>query len=99
MGGEVITFSVLFGRFLNLDADIGTIYGKTIQVKLLRDTKSLFYAISKVSSTSEKRIFLDIAAARELFRDKVISDNVFVRSSANVADVIIALIKYYCRKH
>eukprot|EP00171_Calliarthron_tuberculosum_P023142 IDg23142t1 len=74
MGGEVIAFSDLFDRTSTLAAEIGTIYKKRIPVQLLTDSKSLFDVISKGSRTSEKRMMLDIAAARERFRDKVISD-------------------------
>ena len=86
MAGEVIAFSDLFDRAATLAAEIGEIFGRKIPVQLLTDSKSLFDVISKGSRTSEKRVMLDIAAAREGFRDKVISDIGFVRSSQNLAD-------------
>ena len=86
MAGEVIAFSDLFDRAATLAAEIGDILGRKIPVQLLTDSKSLFDVISKGSRTSEKRVMLDIAAAREGFRDKVISDIGFVRSSQNLAD-------------
>lgn len=42
--------------------------------------------ISKESFMSQKRMMLDIAAAREGFHDRVISDIGFVRNSHNLAD-------------
>ncbi len=86
MGGEVIAFSDLFDRACTLVAEIGAVYGRKIPVQLLTDYKSLFDVISKGSRTSEKRMMLDIAAVREGFRDRIISDIGFVRSSQNLAD-------------
>ena len=86
MAGEVIAFSDLFDVAATLASEIGTVLGKKIPVQLFTDSKSLFDVISKGSRTSEKRMMLDIAASREGFRDKVISDIGFVRSSRNLAD-------------
>ena len=86
MAGEVIAFSDLFDVAATLSDEVGKILGKKIPVRLFTDNKSLFDVISKGSRTSEKRMMLDIAAAREGFRDKVISDIGFVRSSKNLAD-------------
>lgn len=86
MAGEVIAFSDLFDVAATLSAELGDLLGRKIPVQLLTDSKSLFDVISKGSRTSEKRTMLDIAAAREGSRDKVISDIGFVRSSQNIAD-------------
>ena len=86
MAGEVIAFSDLFDIAATLSKELGAIMRKTIPVQLFTDNKSLFDVISKGSRTSEKRTMLDIAAAREGFRDRIISDIGFVRSSQNLAD-------------
>lgn len=86
MAGKVIAFSDLFDVASTLVAEMGDICGRRIPVQLFTDSKSLFDVISKGSRTSEKRTMLDIAADREGFRDKVISDISFVRSSQNIAD-------------
>eukprot|EP00171_Calliarthron_tuberculosum_P023641 IDg23641t1 len=86
MAGEVIAFSDLFDTAATLSDELSVVLNRTIAVQLLTDSKSLFDVISKGSRTSEKRTMLDIAAAREGFRDKVISDIGFVRSSSNLAD-------------
>ena len=86
MAGEVIAFSDLFDIAATLASELGEIYGRRIPVQLLTDSKSLFDVISKGSRTSEKRTMLDIAAAREGFRDKIISDIGFICSSSNIAD-------------
>ena len=60
--------------FTTLASGVGEIYDRRIPVQLLTNSKSLFDVISKGSRTSEKRTLLNIAAAREGFCDKVISD-------------------------
>ena len=86
MSGEVIAFSDLFDVAISFAEELGNILSKKIPVQLLTDSKALFDVVSKGSRTSEKRMMLDIAAAREGFKSKAISDIGFVRSSQNVAD-------------
>ena len=86
MAGEVIAFSDLFDVAFTLAHEVKFITGSQIPVQLLTDSTSLFDVISKGSGTSEKRMMLDIAAARKGFRSKAISDIGFVRSNKNVAD-------------
>lgn len=86
MAGEVIAFSDLFDVSATLAAELEWMLGKKPPAQLLTDSKSLLDVISKGSRASEKRMMLDIAAAREGFKGKVISDIGFARSSHNVAD-------------
>ena len=86
MAGEVIAFRNLLDVAAVLAAELQALTGVKVPVQLLTDNKSLFDVISNGSRTFEKRMMLDIAAAREGFRDKVISENGFVRSASNIAD-------------
>lgn len=86
MEGEVIAFSDLFDVASTLADEASLLVGSKVPVQLLTDNKSFFYVISKGSRTSKKRMMLDIAAAREGFKNGVISDIGFVRSSYNIAD-------------
>ena len=52
---------------------------------LFTDSKSLFDIMSKGSSASEKRITLDIHAARQGHKEQKTSNIGFARSSANLA--------------
>ena len=85
MAGEVIAFSDLFDVATTLGAQLSTILGRQIPVQLFTDSKSLLDVISKGSRTSGKRM-LNIAAAREGFKNNTISDIGFVPSSNNMAD-------------
>ena len=53
---------------------------------MLMDSKSLFDIISKRISTNEKRIMLDIYAARQVYKALEISNFELVRSSRSLAD-------------
>ena len=86
MAGEVIAFSDMFDVGVTIAEELRITLHKEVPLHLLTDSKSLFDVVSKGTKTSEKRLMLDIAAAREGFRDRVISDIGFVRSSHNLAD-------------
>lgn len=86
MSDELIAFSDLFDVAVSSAEEIGIMLSKKIPVQLLTDSKSLFHVVSKGSRTSEKKMMLDIAAAKEGFKNKTISDIGFVWSSQNIAD-------------
>ena len=56
------------------------------KLHLFPSSKRLFDAISKGSSTNEKRVMLDVYAARQELNELDISNIVFVRSSHSIAD-------------
>lgn len=64
-----MAFSEIFDVAATLGAELDFILGHKAPVQLLKDSKSFFDVISKGSRTSQKRLILDIAAAREGFRD------------------------------
>lgn len=86
MSGEVIAFNDMCDIIISISLELSHILGRKVPLQLFTNSKSIFELISKVSRTSEKHAMLDIAAAWEGFRDKLISDIVFVTSSANVGD-------------
>ena len=86
MSGGVIVFSDLFDVAIAFAEEIGMTLAGMVPVRLLTDCKHLFDVVSKGSRTSQKRMMLDIAAAREGFKTKTISDIGFVGSSPNIAD-------------
>lgn len=81
MSGEFISFMVEISVTLTDDL-------QNILDRLLTDYKSFFGVVSKVFRTSKKRIMLDIAASREEYHGKVISDIVFFRTSNNLDDAL-----------
>ncbi len=86
LSAEVIAFSDVFDVGIALTAQLSAILRRRVPLILLTDSKSLFDVISKGSRTSESRTLLDIAAAREGYRRREISNIGFVRSDQNLAD-------------
>ena len=74
MAGEVIAFGDLIDVSTTLANELELVFSRKIPVQLFTDSKSLFDVISRGSRTSEKRVMLDIAAAREGVKDRTISD-------------------------
>lgn len=87
MGAELISFSDMFDTAFTLSQELKQLLpGRNVPVNLFTDSKSLFDVISKGSRTSERRLMIDIASAREGFKNRDISDIGFVRSGHNIAD-------------
>ena len=92
MAGEVIAFSDMFDVAGTMSEEVGFFVNRRTPVQLFTDSKILFDVISKGSGSSEKRMMFDIAAARQGFKAKVISDIGFVRSSKHSADGLIKVL-------
>ena len=86
LSAEVIVFADLIDDALALKSQIEYASQHAVPVHLLTDSKSPFDIISKGSRISEKRIMLDVHAARECYKTKEISNIGFVLSSENLAD-------------
>lgn len=65
MAGEVIAFADMSDEAVTLTKEVGHLLHRLVMLQLLTDSKYLFHVISKGSRTSEKRLMLEIAAARE----------------------------------
>lgn len=86
----------MFDYAIALSAELAFILKRNIQLQLLTDRKSQFEVICKGSRKSEKKLKLDKATTREGFRDKVLSNIGFIRSSANIVDGLTKQMSPYC---
>ena len=86
MAAEVIAFADLFDTATTLCKELAVLLNRNVNLDLFTDSKSLFDIISRGSKTSEKRLMLDVAASREGFKNKDISNIGLVRSEHNIAD-------------
>jgi hypothetical protein len=59
---------------------------RLIPMSMLTDSKVLFEVLVKTSSTQERRLMIDVAAAKQAYDRKDISDIGFIRSMHNLAD-------------
>ena len=88
LSAEVVAFADLFDDAYALRSQVEQSLKCAVPMHLLTDSKSLFDIISKGSRSSEKRIMLDIRAAREAYQAREISNIGFVRSSDNLGDCL-----------
>jgi hypothetical protein len=59
---------------------------RMIPMSMLTDSKGLFDVLVKTSSTQERRLMIDFAAAKQAYDSTEISDIGFIRSMHNLAD-------------
>ena len=71
---EVIAFADLFLEAFAINDFIEMEIANSVQLHLLTDSKSLFDIISKGSRTNEKRMMLDVYAARQAYKEQEISN-------------------------
>ena len=86
LSAEVVAFADLIDDALAIRKQLEFILKHPIPVHMLTDSRSLFNIISKGNRTNEKRIMLDIYAARKAYKALEISNIGFVRSSHSLAN-------------
>eukprot|EP00170_Pyropia_yezoensis_P001479 contig_6504_g1483 len=86
MAGEVYAFANAFDEALVIKYDLERIYHKHIPLIMLTDSKQLFDVITRTSHPTEKRLMIDVAAAREAYNNQEISNVGLLKSEHNAAD-------------
>ena len=86
LGAEVSAFADGFDYGYALKIDIERITGKLLLLTLLTDSKSLFDVLVTSSTTTEKRLMIDIAAIREAYQSTEIHNVAHVRGDHNPGD-------------
>ena len=81
-------FADAFDHAFTLKYDLESLLKQRIPLSLFTDSRSLFDVIKKSSSTSEKRLMIDITSVRKAYENQEISDVGFVRSNHNPADAL-----------
>ncbi len=86
LGSEIYAFADAFDYGFTMKNDLERILGQHIPLQMLTDSKSLFDTMIKCSTTTEKRLMIDISVVREAYTAQEISNVGFVRSPNNPAD-------------
>ena len=86
LGGEIYAFADGFDSAYLLKHDLERILKRTIRICILTDSKSLFDTITKNSIITEKRLMIDVSAARQAYQRMEISDVGHISSKYNAAD-------------
>lgn len=86
LGGETYAFADGFDAAYMLRYDLERMLMRRIPMTMLTDSESLFRVIIKASVTTEKRLMIDVRAAREAYQRGDISNVGWIRSAHNLAD-------------
>ena len=86
MAGEVFAFSAAFDQAYVIRHDIQRILGIEIGITMYTDSKQLFDVITRAAHTTEKRLMVEIMAAREAYNRYEISNVGLVPGDSNPAD-------------
>lgn len=84
--GETIALADAFDQAFILRHDLQRILGKEIPLLMLTDSKVLFDVITGNRYTTEARLMVDIAAVRETYNNRIISNIGLIRRDYNPAD-------------
>lgn len=73
MAGEIDAFADALDEDFVIKHDLERIFRQQMPLVLLTDSKQMFDVITRASHTSEKRLLIDVAAAREAYNRGEIS--------------------------
>ena len=88
MAGETYAFADALDFTLSVRHDLTTIYNRRIPISMFTDSKQLFDVITKATYPTERRLMIDVAAARECYTRFEISNIALVRGDDNPADAL-----------
>jgi len=86
MAGELYAFTAAFDEAYMLRYDLERFYDRHIPLAVLTDSKKLFDVMTRGSHPTEKRPLIDVAAAREAYGRRELSNVGLVASANNPAD-------------
>ena len=86
MAAETLAFVDGFDNAFILRHDLQRMLGKGVPLLMLTDAKALFDVIIGSKYTPEKRLMVDLAAIREAYNERTISNIGLIRSEHNPAD-------------
>jgi hypothetical protein len=86
LGSETMALADAFDKAFAIRHDMQDITRRSIPIVILTDSLSLFDVLTKSSTTSEKRLMIDLAVTREAYKKREIETIGFVRTENNPAD-------------
>jgi len=86
MVGEVYAFADTFDAAYILKHNLERVYDQPLPLVMLTDSKQIFDVITRASHTTETRLMIDVAAARDAYNKHEISNVGLVKSDHNIAD-------------
>lgn len=86
MAGDAFALTAALDEAFTLRYDLDILYGQHIPLSIFTDSKQLFDVVTRASHPTEKRLLIDIAAAREAYNRMDISNVCLVKSEDNMSD-------------
>ena len=88
LGAETFGMADACDASIVLQHDIKKITGRNMKIRILTDSETLFNVVIKNASTKEKRLMIDIKAARQAYNEGIISDIIWARRDYNLGDAM-----------
>lgn len=88
MAGEVFAFITALDEAFTLRFDLEMLYDQHIPLSIFTDSMQLFDVVTRASHPTEKRLLIDVAAAREACNRMDISNVCLVKSEDNMSDAL-----------
>lgn len=86
MAAETLAFVDGFDNAFLIKHDLERILARHIPLLMMTDSKALFDVLTRARYTTERRLMVDIASAREAYAENLISNVGLIRSEHNPAD-------------
>jgi hypothetical protein len=86
MAAETLAFVDAFDNAFILRHELSRMMGTNIPILMMTDSRALFDVITRARYTTERRLMVDIAAAREAYKERTMSNIGLIRSEFNPAD-------------
>jgi hypothetical protein len=86
MASETLVFIDGFDQANLIRHDLEQALGHEIPLSMLTDSQPLFDVLTKKKITTEKRLMIDLAATREAYAHRIITNIGLIKSEYNVAD-------------
>jgi hypothetical protein len=93
LGGEFMAFADGIDMTIMLKHDMEQVICQNIPIHAFTDLLSLFDVISRSNTTSEKRLLIDITAAKEAYKEGTIDTIGFIRTNFNPADAFTKVVR------
>lgn len=91
MGGELYAFTDAFDAVATIAIDLSHAFRRKIPVRMFTDSKQVFDVITRGKRPTEKRLAIDVIAAREAYHNFEIDRVGLIRGENNPADALSKL--------
>ena len=88
LGAETFALADACDAAIVLQHELKGILKRTLKIRILTDSDTLFKVVIRNAATTEKRLMIDVKAAREAYNQGIIEDVMWIRRDYNLADAM-----------